>query len=358
MRRLADRGAGAHRDRRGARKRWKAHLRHSESGLLSVATTAGKLERRPRQIRASSEAPISGKFSPNPRNPDDVFIGQTSMYRSTDGGHTWNAFNGAPSGDDFHVIWMSPENPKYMIQGVDQGAIVSEDGGKSWSSWYNQADRPALPCLHGQQFPYTVYAAQQDSGTVGLPSRSDFGEISDNERFSVDGFEAAFIAPDPANPNIVYSDGWYGSVVRFDRTTGQVRNGVRTRGKISPQRAWPRCVFAPQDPRHALPRHAIRSKNNGWWHELAGNKSGFNGCPSASHSRGPRGRTRRQRRRHRHSFAFTKAAGVIWSGATNGRIQVTMDAGANWKDVSPTDLLPAPPATTAPGPPTFSGVQI
>src|SRR5262249_39643376 len=75
----------------------------------------------------------------DPKNANLVYVAQTSMYRSTDGGHTFEAWQGAPSGDDYHVLWINPANTQNMILGVDQGAVVSQDGGRSWSSWYNQA---------------------------------------------------------------------------------------------------------------------------------------------------------------------------------------------------------------------------
>lgn len=298
-----------------------------------------------------------GEVFANPKNPDDVFIGQTSMYRSTDGGKNWYAFNGAPSGDDFHVIWVNPENPQYMIQGVDQGAIISEDGGKTWSSWYNQATGQLYHLTTDNQFPYIVYASQQDSGTVAIPSRSEFGEISDAERFSIGGFEAAYIAVDPLNANLVYSNSWYGSVVRFDRTTGQVAT-VFVRSEKYREASMAPLAYSPQDP-HTLylgTQYVLKTTDGGMnWQEISPDLTVVPPPPTPA---GPgAGRGGRGGAINTLSLS-TKAAGVIWSGATNGRIQVTMDAGANWKDVSPTDLLPAPPATTAPGPPTFSGVQI
>ena len=202
-----------------------------------------------------------GQVFVNPRNPDDVFIGQTSMYRSTDGGKNWIAFNGAPSGDDFHSIWVNPENPQYMIQGVDQGAIISEDGGKTWSSWYNQPTGQLYHLTTDNQYPYMVYASQQDSGTVGIPSRSSFGEISDAERISIGGFEAAYIAVDPLHPNYVYSNSWYGSVVRFDRVTGQIPT-VFIRSARYREASMAPLVYSPQDPHTLVLGHAIRFENH------------------------------------------------------------------------------------------------
>ena len=144
------------------------------------------------------------------------------MYRSTDGGRSFEAWAGAPSGDDFHVLWINPAKTENMILGVDQGAIISVDGGNSWSSWYNQPTGQFYHVSTDQHFPYYVYSAQQDSGTAAVPSRSDYGEITYRDWAPTGGFEFCYIAPDPANPNYVYAGGWYGTVLRYDKTTGQI----------------------------------------------------------------------------------------------------------------------------------------
>jgi photosystem II stability/assembly factor-like uncharacterized protein len=283
------------------------------------------------------------------------------MYRSTDGGKNWFAFNGAPSGDDFHVIWVNPENPQFMIQGVDQGAIVSEDGGKTWSSWYNQATGQLYHLTTDIQYPYIVYASQQDSGTVAIPSRSELGEISDAERFSIGGFEAAYIAVDPLNANLVYSNSWYGSVVRFDRTTGQIAT-VFVRSEKYREASMAPLVYSPQDP-HTLylgTQYVLKTTDGGMsWQEISPDltivpppptpPAGATGTPPAGQGAGRGGRGGSINT----LSPSTKAQGVIWSGSTNGRIQVTQDGGANWKDVSPAEL----PAAQS-GAPAASSVQI
>src|SRR5258708_3521975 len=175
---------------------------------------------------------------------------QTSAYRSSDGGKTFVAFKGAPGGDDYHVMWIDPQNPRRMILGVDQGATTSVDGGKTWSSWYNQPTGQFYHVTTDNQFPYLAYAPQQDSGTAAVPSRSDYGEITYRDWFSIGGFEFCFIAPDPANPNMVYSGGWYGSVVKFDKTTGQIAH-VFVRGHKYRTAQMAPLIFSPQDP-HTL----------------------------------------------------------------------------------------------------------
>ena len=79
-----------------------------------------------------------GKTYVDPRNPDVVYVMQTSMYRSTDGGKTFASYKGAPSGEDQHVLWIDTDDTQRMILGSDQGAIVSLDGGRTWSDWFTQ----------------------------------------------------------------------------------------------------------------------------------------------------------------------------------------------------------------------------
>jgi photosystem II stability/assembly factor-like uncharacterized protein len=158
----------------------------------------------------------------DPTNPDLVYVTQTALYRSTDGGRTFAAFAGAPSGDDFQLLWIDPRQSTRLLAGVDQGAVVSVDGGGSWSSWYNQPTGQFYHVITDDRFPYHVYAAQQDSGSVAVPHRSDFGAISYRDWYSPGGFEFGYIAPDPLDPDIVFAGGWYRTVVRFDRRTGQI----------------------------------------------------------------------------------------------------------------------------------------
>jgi photosystem II stability/assembly factor-like uncharacterized protein len=299
--------------------------------------------------RATDDARIvsTGQFGQifsNPQDPNDIFISQTSMYRSQDGGHTWNAFTGAPSGDDYNFIWVNPDYPRFMAQAVDQGAVVSEDGGKTWSSWYNQPTGQLYHVITDNQFPYIVYAAQQDSGTVAVPSRSDYGEIGDNERFSIAGFEAAYIAPDPLNPNWIYSNAWYGSVIRYDRSTGQLATVFVRTDKYRTASMAP-LAYAPQDPKalYLGTQYLMRTTNGGVsWQEISPDltevpKTAQTQPPDAAQAArrgGPGGALSTV------SFSTVKA-GVIWTGSTNGRIHMTPDGGKHWNDVTPADL-PSP----------------
>src|SRR5260370_24699632 len=109
-----------------------------------------------------------------------------------------------------------------MFGGLDQGAIISVDGGHTWTEWFNQPTGQMYHVATDNEFPYRLYAAQQDSGSVAVLSRSDFGMITYRDWSSTGAFESCYIAPDPSNPNLVYSVGWYGSGFIFDPTTRQI----------------------------------------------------------------------------------------------------------------------------------------
>jgi photosystem II stability/assembly factor-like uncharacterized protein len=275
----------------------------------------------------------------DPGNPDNVYIAQTSLYRSTDAGLTFSAFAGAPSGDDFHVMWIDPGDSRRMILGVDQGAIVSVDGGQSWTSWYNQATGQFYHVSTDDAFPYRVYAAQQDSGTAAVISRGDFGEITYRDWFPVAGFEIAHIAPDPADPNTVYSGGWYGSVVRFDRTTSQYAH-VFVRGSNYRTSGAAPLVFSPQDP-HALylgTQYVLKTTDRGMtWQPVSPDLTVSS--KAASTPAGPNANLPGRRTAAITTLSPSRLkSGVMWAGTSNGLIQLTTDGGASWVDVSGVDV--------------------
>ena len=270
------------------------------------------------------------------RNPDVLYVAQTSMYRSTDGGKTFEAFAGAPSGDDFHVAWIDPREPGRMIFGVDQGAIVTVDGGKTWSSWYNQPTGQFYHVSTDNVFPYRVYAAQQDSGTAAVLSRSGYGEILLQDWYSIGGFEYAFITPDPAHPKLVYSGGWYGSVVRRDDSTGQIAT-VFERGKKYRASAMPPLVFSPQDPTtlYLGMQFVLKTVDGGQsWQEISPDLTGYGDQeepekPDPDKPRPPAITA---------LSPSTMQSGLIWAGTSNRLVQLTRDGGKTWQDVSPGGL--------------------
>jgi photosystem II stability/assembly factor-like uncharacterized protein len=274
----------------------------------------------------------------DPKNPDVLYVAQTSLYRSTDGGKTFEAFVGAPSGDDFHVLWIDPQNSARMLLGVDQGAIVSVNSGKTWTSWYNQPTGQFYHVSTDNLFPYHVYGAQQDSGTAGVLSRSNYGEILLQDWYSIGGFEYAYIAPDPANPDFVYSGGWYGSVVRYDKSTGEIAV-VFEKGQKYRAGGMPPLVFSPQDPSvlYLGMQLVLKTSDGGRsWHEISPDLTGYvekeqkEGEKTAPGEEPPPAIT---------SLSPSPVqAGEIWAGTSNRLVQLTRDSGTTWQNVAPPGL--------------------
>src|SRR5207245_1023762 len=185
----------------------------------------------------------------DPQNPDVVYVANIVAWKSTDGGATFTALRGAPGGDDYHRFWIDPRDPKIILLAGDQGAVVTVNGGETWSSWYNQPTAQFYHVATDRRFPYWVYGGQQESGSVGIVSRGNHGQITFREWHPVGVEEYGYIAPDPLHPTIVYG----GRVTRFDWSTGQVQDvspePVRA-GKYRWVRTMP-LLFSPVDP-HVL----------------------------------------------------------------------------------------------------------
>lgn len=157
----------------------------------------------------------------NPKDPDTVYVVNTCSYISRDGGNTFSGFKGAPGGDDPQQFWFDPTDGNRIFLGGDQGATISLDGGRTWGSWYNQPTAQVYHISVDNQFPYWIYATQQDSGAIGTASRGNFGEITPFDWTAHPGYEFGSIVADPLNPSITYAGGEGGGIVRVTQPSGQ-----------------------------------------------------------------------------------------------------------------------------------------
>jgi photosystem II stability/assembly factor-like uncharacterized protein len=181
----------------------------------------------------------------DPKNEDIVYSANVVMWKSKDGGRTWEGIKGAPGGDDYHRFWINPNNPNIIAIGLDQGGTITVNGGETYSSWYNQATAQFYHVSTDNAFPYNVYGGQQESGSVGIASRSNDGGITFREWHPVGVEEYGYVAADPLDPNIIYG----GKITRFDKRTAQVQNITPTPvrdGKVRFIRTAP-VLFSPVD---------------------------------------------------------------------------------------------------------------
>lgn len=280
------------------------------------------------------------KVAVDPKNPDTVYVMNTSVYRSTDAGKTWTAIKGAPGGDDYHQLWINPDDPKRMIVGSDQGGIVTVDGAATWSSWYNQPTAQIYHVAPDYRFPYWVTGAQQDSGAVGTPSRSRHSEISNRDWEGMcSGGESGYTAPDPLHPEILFG----GTVSRCNVLTGETKNVSPERGGTPGQfrHAWTQpLVFSQADP-HALyfaNQFLYKTTNGGEsWTQIGQDLTREDpGAPPNLNEAAVADAPAEKRRGVIYSIAPSPLrAPLIWIGTDDGLIQLTSDDGKTWQNVTP-----------------------
>jgi len=277
----------------------------------------------------------------DPRDPNILFATQTSLYRSKDAGKTWESYVGAPSGADFNFVWIDSTNDKDLIIAADQGTEISMDGGRTLTTWFNQPTGQFYNVTADHQFPFFVYAAQQDSGTVATPIAGRGGQITYRDWFTTNGFETARIAPDPADPNYLYATGWYGSILRVNKTTGQTQHVFERTPKYRESGAPP-IGFSAFDPKtfYLGTQYLLATHDNGMHWEQVGpdltvraGESGDGGAASGA-GRGGRGGGPAI-----SALAFSpKDAKLLWAGTSNGLIQLSRDGGAHWDNITPSEV--------------------
>ncbi len=273
----------------------------------------------------------------DPKNPDVVYTINTSSYKSTDGGNTFTGFKGAPGGDDPQQMWIDPTDGQRMLLGVDQGATISLDGGRNWSSWYNQSTDQVYHISTDNSYPYWVYATQQDAGAIATLSRGNLGEISPLDWKPVPGWEWGTIVPDPLNPKIVYGSGNGISKITYPseqwiNVSPALDPGAKLRTGFSQPLVW-----APWNQHQLLAgfQYLMGTVDGGMhWTKMSPDLTVPKNPPPAPVTSVP-GPTPVPPRDAIESIAASSvAAGTIWVGTSNGLVQVTKDNGKTWQDVS------------------------
>ncbi|MBL7960305.1 glycoside hydrolase [bacterium] len=295
-------------------------------------------------VRMSSDERLWGRGSDfaeikaDPKNAEVVYSANIATWKSTDGGKTWTGFRGAPGGDDYHRIWINPNDPNILLLAADQGAIITVNGGETFSSWYNQPTAQFYHVSTDNAFPYNVYGGQQESGSVCISSRGNDGAITFREWHPVGAEEWGYVAADPLDHNMVYG----GKLTKYDKRNGQYQNiepeAIET-GTYRFLRTAP-VLFSPVDPKTLFYAGNVLFKThdggNSWqiispdlsresW-DIPENVGVY--------------RNEDMKKMPRRGVIYTVApsyvdSNTIWAGTDDGLIHITKDGGKTWKNVTP-----------------------
>jgi photosystem II stability/assembly factor-like uncharacterized protein len=285
------------------------------------------------------------KIAVDPKNADIVYVPNVAVNRSRDGGATWDVIRGSPGGDDYHQIWISPDNPDILIVASDQGTIITRNAraadprDMTWSSWLNQPTAQIYHVSVDYRFPYWVVGAQQDSGAVAVRSRGKFAQISqrDWEPIGAAG-ESGYAMGDPLHPGIIY--GGEGSRWVLEHNLS-VPNTSSPKGPETDRADWTQpLVLSPADP-HALyyaSQFLFKTTDGArTWKQISGDLTRPDpGIPTNLDQAAAAATDRNGKRGVIYAVSPSPLlAPLIWIGTDDGLIQVTADDGATWRDVTP-----------------------
>lgn len=280
----------------------------------------------------------------DPSNPDVVYSTGIVTMQSVDGGKEWQPLRGAPGGDDYQNLWINPLHPDIMALVGDQGALVTLNGGRTWSSWFNQPTAQLYHVSTSSAFPYRVCAGQQESGSVCISSRGNDGSVTSRDWHPVGVIEYGSVAPDPLDPDLIYGAGRT-TVSRFHWSTGVVENVTPIPVKGADDRAdrTEPLLFSPTDP-HTLyyatnKLHRTRDAGMNWETvspDLTRESPGTPPSVATMHAPGME-----HQRGVIYALSISPRNGdILWVGTDDGLVWLSSDAGKNWSNITPPSLTP------------------
>jgi photosystem II stability/assembly factor-like uncharacterized protein len=280
----------------------------------------------------------------DPSNPDVLYSASIVTMKSSDGGRTWLSLRGAPGGDDYQNLWISPNDSRIIALVGDQGALVTVNGGETWSSWFNQPTAQLFHVSVTPTFPYRVCAGQQESGSVCIASRGNDGEITERDWHPVGVIEYGYVAPDPLDPDVIYGAG-RNEVSKFHCSTGQLQNvtPIPVRGPDARVDRSEPLMFSPLDA-HTLyyaSNRLYETRDGGaTWQAISPDLAREPGAlPASVGALHPPG-AERQRGVIYALGPSPRNIDTLWAGTDDGLVWLTTDGGAHWSNVTPPALTP------------------
>jgi photosystem II stability/assembly factor-like uncharacterized protein len=282
----------------------------------------------------------------DPANPDRAYVANTATYMTTDAGKSWVPVKGAPGGDDYHQLWVNPKDGNRMVLSSDQGTVVSVDGAKTWSTWYNQPTAQIYHVAADNRFPYWLYGAQQDSGGVGVSTWSRQGVLSfRNWEPTCLAGESNTVVPDPKDGNILYGSG-------AGRCDQALNIAVPLGGQLPPpdpndpnRKTWtlPQVFSLADEALYYANQFVFRSRDRGkTWEKISADLARVN--PPVPANLDPiTAKDIDEVMVNRFGVVYSIGpsplrATTVWVGTDDGLIYVTRDDGKTWMPVTPPEM--------------------
>ena len=312
---------------------------------VPAASRPKKSDSRPLRRIGGGDLPT---LAVDPKNENIVYAASTVFWRSEDGGGTWTAVRGSPGGDDYQKIWINPEHPNILVVVSDQGGVVSSNRGNSWSNWYTQPTAAMYHASTDNSFPYKVCGGQQDSGSACVDSRSNDGMITFRDWRPVNIQEYGMASSDPKDPDLVFGS-MRSNISLYNFKTGQTTYvGPDTKAKDPKTgemfnrnvRTMP-LEWSPVDP------DILYYGSNAVWKSSDQAHTWTRISPDLSRktwTTPPSVGKYASEVKNTPQGALTAIApssldvNVIWAGTEDGNIQVTMDGGKTWRNVTPPQI--------------------
>jgi photosystem II stability/assembly factor-like uncharacterized protein len=321
--------------------------------------------------RLTSRAWYFNRITIDPNDQDTIYVPNVALLGSHDAGKSIFIVRGAPGGDDYHELWVDPKNSAHLLLATDQGTSISLNRGKTWSTWYNQPTAQLYHVTTDDQFPYTVYGSQQDSGGAAVLSRTDHQQITPRDWFPASGNESGYFAIDPHDSNILYVTGGYGTVVRYDRRRSLSQDitpwPLPVFGSDIAQRKYrdpwtPPLIFSSVDKQSLYlgTQYVLKTTDGGLhWSRISPDLTGSKATPvdasqvvtnlNAASQRNSIGAadadapTPANAIQRGYGTLATVApsyidANVLWTGSDSGVISLTRDGGKTWSNVTPSAM--------------------
>lgn len=284
-----------------------------------------------------------GQISVDPANPDRAYDINTATYMTLDAGKTWVPVKGAPGGDDYHQLWIDPKDGNRMVLSSDQGTVVSVDGAKTWSTWYNQPTAEIYRIAADNRFPYWLYGAQQDSGAVAVATWSRMGVLTFRDWEPIcEAGESDTVVPDPKDPDLLYGNG--------DQRCNNALNLAAPAGGELPKsdpgdpnrKTWtlPEVFSQADGALYYSNQFVFRTRDRGKsWQNISPDLTRLN-PPVPANLDAVTARDIDEPMTDRFGVVYTVGpspldAKTVWAGTDDGLIYVTRDDGAHWNNVTP-----------------------